>query len=789
MFRPAISRNAPRYYSNGLDKVSLKKAMGVSAGFLVCFSFGWGAVNLATSELISTPWAWYWLLNKPTEAIITGAVFGVAGAAFAAAFGFRRLAPLTIALPVAWPNAVDGLFFHRIYHAVAVDFGWLLLALATAGFTAAFIPSRWKESFRSWKNTNKARKSYGILIPAAFFSVSLIVFTAGDGFKTTRGFTGDSPQYLLITSALFFDHTPNLMPAIIRDDRRLWYPHNPIGGHGKTYKNTEHYSKYKSGYPAILTPGFGAGWWAHYSPRIGAVMEMILLGALVAWQLYSLLLDFKVNPSSAALGAVGVMFTFPMIIYSSQIFPEMAAALLVVVSLRIVIRGDNARSWHPVALGGVIGALMLFHERFFFFCGPVALAYFWLTRRRAAGVWTVFIITLAAFAGLNAWDSISRHFPVIPDSSQHGRGGAYWNKNGVWVGWIGGFFDKSHGLLPYAPAFFMAPAYIVSAVRNRTASQTGVLGLALFVYLALYSYEEWWGGFCPPGGRYYVSYYPLLAIPAAVFWDKPRAGWVYWTFFTLLATSIVIPFLYVTDGFGIHTYFLEHKFSALETSRIYSEAVLEGFDWMNTAIWTVVLAIFNILVLYGHSRETSFIKFGAYLMAALFTAISVFYAFSDEADASWSARQTSSFGVSQGEGRRLIWSAITSGQLRAIIPAKDLPRVDFIKLGNGWVKVAPGAKAAGFVIFGKYMKLPPGEYTARIPMRVQGGDGTETGFVDVIDHKESKVLIPKTEFNLSDGVKVLFKLEKPMLNVEVRFTHDSGKALEIGPMTIEGERR
>ena len=90
---------------------------------------------------------------------------------------------------------------------------------------------------------------------------------------------------------------------------------------------------------------------------------MVLIAALVADQLFRLLRDLGFPLQYALLAWLAVALCYPMLVFSSQIYPELPAALLIVGALRVMVRWATA----PVALalGSSAAALLVWlHVRF-----------------------------------------------------------------------------------------------------------------------------------------------------------------------------------------------------------------------------------------------------------------------------------------------------------------------------------------------------------------------------------------------------------------------------------------
>ena len=762
-------------------------ATRVAGGFALGFAFGWGAAIQLLSQFVTEPWAWFWALERPDSALLSGLAFGIVGASLALKRGLSPLAPLVVAIPVALPFMPAWIPFFRVYQAVAVDLGMPLLALGFFATLVSLLPPRPWSSLNHELDSPRAEQMFSLVLPLLFAAMSAGVFMTGERIMRGAGFTGDSPQYVLIADALVIDHSLDLIPAIMREDHINWIE-EPVGGHGETYNYTEHYSKYKSGYSVAIAPFVAMGWLTGGDFRLWSIFGTLLFGMAVTWNLFRLLhSDLGLPPSTSAMGVAGVMFTFPMLAYAVQVYPEMLAALMVTLGLRFLINAEKSGPWSALGMGAAMGMLLFLHDRFGFFGLPAIAAYFWLTRKSAWRVWPLFLATLTLFAAINIVDLYIRHFDIIPRAGQYGRAGQYWNPLGVYIGWIGGLLDKGHGVLIYAPVFLMAPAVILLALRSRPWPSWPLFVLMAIPYFLVLGFDEWWAGTSPPGTRYIVAYYPALAIFMGFFWNSRPAAWVYWLFFWLIGVGLAITrnfFTYANEYYLVHQCYLDRRLLTLDPSRIFFDFTWDTDLAAKTLAWLMVAGALTAIWLKWRDREVEPTRFSLSLVAALFVLIGAFYTIFPEKSHIFAERQRGSFRLSDQAGWTL-WSA-SQREMEAEIPSPFLPVVPFDELEGGWIRLAPGATRNGLTIFGRYLKLPPGKYKIEIPIRVPEGSGGETGFIEVVDVQEKAEPFPKKTFRLADGAVANFIIEKPMLNVEARLRFDSKTPVEIGPMRIMG---
>jgi len=306
------------------------------------------------------------------------------------------------------------------------------------------------------------------------------------------------------------------------------------------------------------------------------------------------------------------------------------------------------------------------------------------------------------------------------------------------------------------------------------------------VYMLALGFEEWWAGTSPPGARYLVAYYPALAVTAGLFWQTRPAAWVYWLFFLLLGTGLVTThnfYLYAQEDYLVHQCFLDRRLAALDLTRILYDFIHDNDLAAKALAWAMLTGALTAGVIAGRERRIPPTSFALGLGVALFLLVGMFYAAFPEKPQGFAERQRDFFGLPK-KGERMFWSA-NAGIVDAQIPARFLPAVPFKELDDGWVRLAPGVANNGLMVYGGYLKLPPGQYRIEIPLRAPGG-GAETGFIEVVDARAGMTILPGKTFPITQGALAQFTLAGPMLNVEARLRFDSSVPVEIGPMRIKG---
>ena len=194
------------------------------------------------------------------------------------------------------------------------------------------------------------------LIPfAVAFAVYLFVF-----LEIRPGATGDEPHYLITAESIAYDLDVDLRNDYASAERVLRMVNVfPLGPDAFVYKESGELRPFRGvGLPAVLAPGVALG------GLTGARLVMILIAALLADQLYRLLRDLRLRRRYRVLAWGAALFCLPVVVFSSQIYPELAGALLVVAALRVMVVGASRPA--ALALGSAAAAALVWlHVRYF----------------------------------------------------------------------------------------------------------------------------------------------------------------------------------------------------------------------------------------------------------------------------------------------------------------------------------------------------------------------------------------------------------------------------------------
>ncbi len=329
-----------------------------------------------------------------------------------------------------------------------------------------------------------------------------------------QSLTGDEPHYLLGARSLACDGDADLGPDYAGGRYREFYPSDrlrralgvqkeldphDVPGPGGTRRPV-----HQLGYSVLLAPGY------LLAGRLGAVAVAVLIASWLALVTGHLVAALWPTNEAGWPATAAVAFCSPLLVFSSSLHSEPAAALCLAWLALAAVRPAGSA---PVAVASTLAALLLpwLHLKFV----PVAaiLAVAVLLRRRTVwplvGLMVGVVSQLAGFAWMfGSWS---------PNAPQLCGGGKYPGafSGSLWTGLPGLLFDQQDGLFVAWPLGLLAGPGLRRLWRRPGA---GALLAAVLTHLLLIAtYRLWRSGYAP-AGRQLLPLVPLLA-PFAV------AGW------------------------------------------------------------------------------------------------------------------------------------------------------------------------------------------------------------------------------------------------------------------------
>jgi hypothetical protein len=411
---------------------------------------------------------------------------------------------------------------------------------------------------------------WALLRDLAPFALALATLLAA--FLVMRPETaGDEPHYLLAAESMAFDGDLDLTNDYASRARTLRvfnvFPLSPLP-HAADYDGSGRLRPLHGvGLSALLAPAVGLG------GLTGARLLMLFIAALLADQLFRLLRDLQLKRPYRLAAWVAVVGCSPLLVFATQIYPEVPAALMIVVALRVMVR--FAISPLALVLGACAGvALVWLHVRYI----PLALGVFAglliaAARSRAQtedtglrGAVAAYVssavrnwrtallpvvipaaIGLGAFAGaFQYWYGTVRPTAPYRAFSTTSAGDAGWDFLYKYA--LGDILSPVHGWIPYVPVQWLGLAALGCLMLRFGWPAAACLSVAAAYELILASAAPNVGWGFP--ARYLIPVLPLIAIPIAVALQHVRAARL--LFVPLLAGSLWFGIAAARDWEGLY---------------------------------------------------------------------------------------------------------------------------------------------------------------------------------------------------------------------------------------------
>jgi hypothetical protein len=253
------------------------------------------------------------------------------------------------------------------------------------------------------------------------FAIALVVYLGALGLMRPNT-AGDEPHYLLAAESLVFDGDFELSNDYASRNRtRRVYTAFPLNLHAAHYTPSGGLrTKHGIALSVLVAPAIALG-------VLPARLLLIVVSAILAQQLYALLLDLGVARSTWRwLAWAAVALCPPLLVFTNQIYPEVPAALLTVVALRVILRSAAGR--RAVLLGSLAAAaLPWFHVRYLPIAGALFLGLLYAgprSRRLELAAWVVgpfavsfVLLALSSSAGTGARRRARRTGPSSSSAS------------------------------------------------------------------------------------------------------------------------------------------------------------------------------------------------------------------------------------------------------------------------------------------------------------------------------------------------------------------------------------
>ncbi|GAK58735.1 hypothetical protein U27_05710 [Candidatus Vecturithrix granuli] len=434
------------------------------------------------------------------------------------------------------------------------------------------------------------------------FLISLFIYLLV-GLRITHKLPlgGDEPHYLLMTHSLLHDHDLAISNNYQQKDYQPFYP-GELKPHLSIGKDKTRYSIHPIGLPFLLVPGY-----ALYG-RQGAVWVMNVLAAFLAIVLYLLAWSLTGHQWLSLLIWAVTSFTTPILLYSSQLYPEIPSALLLGTVYYLIRFRPLKRVFSAIFLGGSFAFLPWLQQRMILPTCLLALYYLFLAgivpgqkewKRRFTGLRILPLIFLAVSGILMAgyyYQIYGNPFPNAPYLSI-GRKHVFSSTIFIREGLLGLLLDQEAGLFIFSPYYLFAIPGFLLFLQRAWRHALVWLALILSIYIPCAGFVMQWRGAWSPAARYLVALIPLFLVPFSMMLPVLQRNIFRYALFFLMTISfswsylfLKIPCLSLMSRDGINMVFEQYsrlvdltKYFPSFTPTATNNTALAGF-WLTTIL-------------------------------------------------------------------------------------------------------------------------------------------------------------------------------------------------------------
>jgi hypothetical protein len=443
----------------------------------------------------------------------------------------------------------------------------------------------------------------------------LTALTAGTAAARLTGTVlfpaGDEPHYLVIAQSLWRDGDFKIENNHTQGDYREYYARDLEPHYLTRGSDSQIYSIHPVGLPILIAPVYAAGGY-----RL-VVLLLVVTAAIAAALMWRSVLRITNAASPATFAWAAIACTTPFLYNTFTVYPEIAAALAVVVAITLATDpGRSKRVATSLVIGLACAVLPWLSTKYAPMSAAlvtIALGRIWLRSEaaddepqrlpRSAAVLAPYALSLAAwFAFFYALWGVP--LPQAPYGAM-----VQTRPFNLIFGAPGLLFDQEYGVLPYAPVYIVAIGGLWLMVRaggdlRRRAIEHTLAFAALLATVG--AFRIWWGGSASPG-RPLASGLLLLALPMAIaFREAPAGSTRRAAHHLLLAISVTVALVMLfaqeglllsngRDGTSSLLEYLSPRWPAwtLAPSFIHHEA---GTAWMHSLAWIGLAAMAAVIV-------------------------------------------------------------------------------------------------------------------------------------------------------------------------------------------------
>lgn len=393
--------------------------------------------------------------------------------------------------------------------------------------TIAAVHSRAARRSGVWLDIGMSLLVFAIAL-AVYFAQSRHLARPEYSSRNDRAFLlgGDEPWYLLTTRSLALHGDYNFYRDLEehgtldfwnRDltPAKYGYQRNLKLGRGKAatpeFWNQKRYPIVRIGLPILLAPAYRIGLAWDGRIRLVCIWCLCVMGALLVQQIFRAGYELTHHRIPALLGALAGGFSVPILLYTTQIYTELPAALLLMFAVRMLFTATGRPGWRALGTGLAVAALPWLHDKYYLLAALLITAGI-IQWRRAPRLATAALLTpVLATLSLQGAYYYSLHRVIYPVTDH----GTLSIKTGLYHGWLGLLVDRSDGLFVYWPAVLAAIGGLVILWHTHPKTGKWLTALVATHWLAIGLFPVWTGGPVAPL-RYWLPVIPLLILASMV---------------------------------------------------------------------------------------------------------------------------------------------------------------------------------------------------------------------------------------------------------------------------------
>src|SRR4029079_14501316 len=312
-----------------------------------------------------------------------------------------------------------------------------------------------------------------IILGATMLATALVVLPYD---RTIAPTASDEPHYMIIVQSIVFDHDLDLANDYAGQRYYEFYPEPLPDVHGIHVGNAI-YSLRDMGLPVLAVVPYALG------GRTGVLVLICVFAALLAAQLYLLLRDLGFDRRIALLAVAVTVFVHPFLTYTTQIYPDLIAAVMFVSVVRLI-RHGTATPIRSLALASAfIGTLPWLTTRAWFVVVGLGLVLAYIALwprgdllRRFVAAALPFAVLVLLLCYLNwrlfGWFIPGAGYFLIRDQQEI-------LNYSPQIGVPGLLFDRAFGLIPRAMVYLLAFVGIGALWLRRRVYGTPLAALAM----------------------------------------------------------------------------------------------------------------------------------------------------------------------------------------------------------------------------------------------------------------------------------------------------------------------